>query len=112
MKFLTVNLKENNPTVEEALANFQISLEENKTYACGIKFIHGYGSHGRGGNILLALNKFLPVAKKKGLFKDYIKGIDWTINNQKTFNFITANPEASLDCDLNSGNVGITIIIL
>ena len=111
MEFITINLKENNPTVQEAIANLEIAIELYGEMLKGMKIIHGYGSHGKGGNILLELNKFLPLAKKQKKIKDYIKGIDWCFANEKTFKFITSCHEASLDCDLNSGNIGITVLI-
>lgn len=110
---LTVSIKENNPTVEEAMANFEIAVENAKKLAENVlKVVHGYGSHGVGGAILLELKKRLPQMKRKKIIKDYISGIDWCFANKTAFNYITNFPDCALDEDLNTGNIGITIIIL
>ena len=50
---LVFNIKENSHTVEEALANFEIELENAKLQNAKIlKVIHGYVSNGVGGAIL------------------------------------------------------------
>lgn len=111
--FYTFNLKDNNPTVELAIANLEIEIERGqKCGVIGIKFIHGYGSHGVGGNIRIAVKKYLELAKKQKKIKDTISGLEWNISNAKTFDLLKICPESSSDCDLNSGNLGITIVIL
>lgn len=111
--FLTFNIKENSPTTEEALANFELALENAKAQkAKVVKIIHGYGSSGRGGAILVELKKLLPRLIKQKKIKDYISGGVWNIANPKVFDLVTSVPACALDTDLNTQNIGITIIIL
>ena len=73
MEFKVVNLKEFNPSVEIALANLDIELElGKKSNLKAIKFIHGYGSHGTGGGICLAVRPHLINLAKNKKIKFYI----------------------------------------
>lgn len=111
--FLTFNIKENSPTTEEAVANFLIALEQAKAAGAKVvKIIHGYGSSGKGGVILLELKKLLPIFVRQKKIKDYISGAEWNIANPKVFNLITKCPPCALDEDLRKNNIGITIIVL
>lgn len=113
MEFYTFNLKENNPTVEIAIANLEIEIERGQKYGVkAIKFIHGYGSHGVGGTIRMAVKQYLKSALKTRKIKGVISGLEWTIACDKTFNLLEICPESAYDCDLNSGNLGITIVVL
>lgn len=111
--FLVVNIKENSPTVELAIANFLIALDDAKAQGAKvIKIIHGYGSSGVGGAILRQLKTLLPTMKRKKQITDYISGADWNIANKKVFELITKIPPCALDEDLGTMNIGMTIIIL
>ena len=51
MRYKTINLKENFPTVALALATLEIEIDVAKQEGItAVKVIHGYGSHGVGGD--------------------------------------------------------------
>lgn len=113
MEFTTINIKEYSPTVEEAIANLEIAIDNAKKMNTKVlKIIHGYGSHGVGGAIIMEIKKILPQLKRQHKIKDYINGANWTIANSKTFQVITEFPESATDEDLNTQNIGITIILI
>lgn len=108
-----VNIKENSPTVEEAMANFLIALESAKIQNIKVlKVIHGYGSHGVGGAILKNLKSLLLALKRKKQIKDYFSGATFNLANQKVFELITKVPDLALDEDLSTQNIGVTFIVL
>ena len=110
---LVVNIKENSPTVEEALANFEIELENAKLQNAKIlKVIHGYGSSGVGGAILRKLKQTLPHLKRTNQIKDYFSGATFNIANEKVCSLILKVPDLALDEDLSHQNIGVTFVVL
>lgn len=68
----TINLKENTPPLDVAIAQFEIELEKAKfAKERAVKVLHGYGSHGRGGAILLEIRKLLAKMKKEKAIEDF-----------------------------------------
>ena len=71
MKLITIDIKSNNQTVSEALAQFEMELQ---TYKFGgfkvMKVIHGYGSHGVGGAIKQAFLKKCTDLKNRKIIED------------------------------------------
>lgn len=113
MEFYVYNLKEFSPATEHAEALLVIEIENAKKAGVkGIKIIHGYGSHLRGGIICARMKTFIPQLKKQGKIKDFIRGVDWHLGNEKTFAFIKSCPTAACDNDLNSHNTGVTVLLL
>ena len=113
MVFKVVNLKENNPAVDLAIANLEIELEiAKKSNIKAIKFIHGYDSHGMGGAICLAIRKRIIELCRKKQLKFYITGNEWTIEDERTREIIYECPDSSLDEDLGHHNPGITIVCI
>ena len=113
MEYSVINLKEDLPTVELALANLEIHLElMKKAGGKVVKVIHGYGSHGVGGAICNAVRKYLFQEKRKRNIKDVILGDEWDISSSKTQSVLKMCPDASTDEDLNHRNTGITVIVL
>ena len=111
MKYL--NLKENSATVDYALAILEIEVESaKKSGEKVIKVLHGYGSHGRGGAISIAVRKQLRIWKKSGTIKDYFGGESWNMFNEKTLKILQMDKTIFNDEDLNNANPGITIIQL
>lgn len=109
----TVNLKTTRPDLQTALAIIQTEIQNAKAEDVSVlKVLHGYGSHGKGGIILIELRKYLLFLKKKGQIKDFFGGDDWNLFNQKTLQALKADKSIALDCDLNKSNPGITIIVL
>lgn len=108
----TINLKENNATVEQALANLEIEIEIAMQFKIpALKIIHGYGSHGTGGAIFLAVKKHINFLLAKKRISDIIAGNEWTIETEKARKLLYLSPEWATDEDLNHANPGITIIV-
>lgn len=108
-----INLKEFSPTVDYALAVVEIEIERSKLDGTRvIKVLHGYGSHGKGGAILLALRRQLQVFKKGGKIKDFFGGDRWNIFDGATIKALESDKTIYDDEDLNHSNPGITIIVI
>ena len=106
-----INLKENGATVDYALAVLEIEIESaKKSGEIAIKVLHGYGSHGKGGVILIALRKQLRAWQKSGFIKDYFSGDHWNMFDKKTLNILQNDKTIFNDEDLNKSNPGISII--
>ncbi|MDD2227678.1 MAG: hypothetical protein PHH71_03800 [Clostridia bacterium] len=113
MSLQILNLKEHMPTVDIALANLETEIEIAKKFNCrAIKIIHGYGSHGSGGAICIAVKRFLNRLKSQNKICEIIDGSQWTFQNDKVGKFIYSNPDWTMDEDFNRNNPGITVILL
>ena len=113
MDYAELNLKENSPSVSEALAILDINFEIYKNSGVKVvKIIHGYGSHGVGGAICLELRRYLRQLKNQNKIKDYLYGDEWDISNEKCFQILTSLSAHYWDKDLNHKNPGITIVVL
>lgn len=113
MDYKILNLKENSPSTDEALAIFEIELEKCKLENVKVlKVLHGYGSHGVGGNICKNLRALCFRLKKEKRIKDFLFGNDWDISNEKCFQILTKLNDCYSDQDLGHSNPGITIIVL
>ena len=113
MDYKQLNLKEDSPTVELALAMFEIELERCKLEGVKvIKVLHGYGSHGKGGDICRNLRTLCFKLKKEKKIKDFLLGNEWDLANQKCFDIVTNLKNYHDDNDLGSNNPGITFVVL
>ena len=120
MNYKTINIKEDHPTVELALANLEIEIEVARFEGCKVlKVIHGYGSHGVGGAICLELRRYLRQLKNQNKIKDYLYGDEWDISNEKCFQVKESIekikkvcPDLLGDVELFYINSGVTIILL
>lgn len=108
---LYLNLKEDYPNVEVALAVVEIEIENaKKSKEVALKVLHGYGSHGKGGVICRALRKKCAQWKRSGVIKDYILGSEYHFSNPKVAALLQSD-KSIYDDDLYSLNPGITVII-
>lgn len=107
------NIKSDLPIVEIALKRLSACLQEARFQNLKIiKIIHGYGSSGVGGEIKTALLQDLQNKMKTNKIKAYIPGesmrellgFDTYINQFRHL--------LNGDVDLETGNKGITYIIL
>ncbi len=113
MDYKVLNLKENSPTIEQALAIFEINVSAYKLEGVKVvKVIHGYGSHGVGGDICLQLRRLLRSMKKGKKIKDFLLGNEWDMSNEKCINILTELKDCYNDEDLGNSNPGITIVVL
>ncbi len=113
MEFKTINLKEFNPSVELAIANLEIELNILKNANVkAVKIIHGYGSHGMGGAICLAVRRYLINLTKNKKIKFYITGNEWTLEDSRAREILYSCKNSPQDEDLGHFNPGITIVCL
>lgn len=108
-----VNIKENNPNFEYAVFLLDVAIRE--AIACeekGIIIIHGYGSHGQGGDIKRSAIRHLARCKQNGIIKDFVRGEEWAENNPVVKNAIKFCPELVLQQNLYQLNSGVTVVLL
>lgn len=107
-----VNLKEV-ANVNASISILQMEVENSRREGVSVlKFIHGYGSGGRGGEILKELRKELLLLRKRGKIKDFFNGDKWNLFERVVVDALNRDKEIVGDNDLNTNNPGITIVIL
>lgn len=108
-----INLKENSPPLEVALAKIAIEIEQASFAGEKVlKILHGYGSHGTGGVISTESRKLLSKLKKENKIKDFFFGDKWNAFDKKAQALIMQTKTLADDDDLNKNNPGITIVVL
>lgn len=109
-----INIKEDLPTVDLAVARIEQEIEVNKLFGEQvIKIIHGYGSSGVGGHIKVKLSTLLPLWKKSKYIYDYIKGENFTQITISNRRYSKKLKEILMQDEyFNSINKGVTILIL
>lgn len=113
MKIKELNIKQDMPPADVAVANMEIEIEAlNKNEYGLVKIIHGYGSHGKGGDIKILARKRLSELKKSGKILDYIEGEKFGENAIQNFDILKNFPELILESDLKNYNSGITLVLL
>ena len=101
------------PLVREAMSRMQSELRRAGNEGVKImKFVHGYGSTGVGGEIRVAVQNGLMKRLSQGELKAVIFGEDWRISNEATWDLLKQRPELKQDSDLGRENRGITIVVL
>jgi hypothetical protein len=109
----TINLEEGKPPVREALARLERELTLARRQGCtALKFIHGYGSSGAGGDIRIAMQKRLRELYDDGQTRACIFGENWATSDTQTWALLNAHPAMKSDPDLGKRNLGITIVVL
>jgi hypothetical protein len=113
VKLRVVNLKEGMPLVRQAMSHLQGELRRaQRDGVTLLKFVHGYGSTGVGGEIRIAVQNGLLKRLSQGELKAVIFGEDWRISNEATWELLKQLPELKQDSDLGRENKGITIVVL
>jgi len=108
-----VNIKSDMPTVDDAIRRITYNIKNAGALGVSaIKFVHGYGSTGKGGGIRTESRKYLERQKTRGQIKDYIIGEDFSIFDENTRKAFLACDGLRRDSDLERHNNGITIVIL
>lgn len=110
-EFCEINIKSEGQTVSLALSEFLVELDRAKFMNLKvIKVVHGYGSHGKGGEIKTNLHKLLEDLKHRKKIKDYIKGEK--ITKKLMSGFFYDYPFLALDPDIKNYNSGITLVLV
>lgn len=108
-----VNIKSDMPTASDAVKRVTYNIRNGKSWGCAaIKFIHGYGSTGKGGKIRTEVREYLRRQKQQGLIKGFITGEDFSIFDPATLEAFSICGELRRDSDLDRHNNGITIVLL
>jgi hypothetical protein len=109
----TVNLKDGLPSVEEARTRLRAEIEVAQVRRLKLlKIIHGYGSHGIGGELRIALQSTLRSLAHQGVISDCIYGENWRKGDERSWELLKRMPELKDDPDLGRGNRGITLVLL
>lgn len=113
MKLVTIDIKSNQQTVKQAIAEFLVEVD-----ACRIggfkvmKVIHGYGSHGVGGAIKREFLRECQNLKNRGKIEDFVCCDNWTERNIVRKIAINYCPDLLADRELYLLNPGCSIVII
>jgi len=108
-----VNVKADLPTVDDAIRRITYNIKNAKAFGVtAIKFVHGYGSSGKGGAIREETRKYLARLKTRGQIKDYITGEDFSIFDEATRKAFLICDDLRRDSDIERHNNGITIVVI
>ena len=99
--------------MREAMSRMEAELRRARAEGVAIvKFVHGYGSTGKGGEIRLAVQNGLAKRQQHGELQTFICGEDWRISDEATWALLKKYPELKQDSDLGRENRGITLALL
>jgi len=108
-----VNIKADMPTVDDAIRRITYNIKNAGAFGVSaIKFVHGYGSSGKGGAIRTEARKYLDRQIARVQIKGYITGEEFSIFSEATRKAFLICDELRRDSDLERHNNGITIVIL
>lgn len=108
-----VNLEHDLPTVSQALLQLENAIHDGKRCRTVVlKLIHGYGSHGVGGDIRYAVLQSLVGFKKCDVIADFIPGDKVIEQFEKLCTVKKKCPEIKNDPDTAHPNAGVTFVIL
>ncbi len=109
----TINLEEGRPSAPSASSRLldELRRARQQCYAA-VKVIHGYGSHGVGGDLRIAIQGMLARMVQSGDIQAFVAGEDWRISDEVTWRLIQRHRELKRDPDLGKENKGISIVVL
>lgn len=108
-----INLEYGRPVVADALERLNEELifaKQNGTRI--IKFIHGYGSSGKGGRIKAAVAEELELRQNWGDIRAFVRGEDFSPFTESGRELLYIYPAGAKDSDYCRGNPGVSIVIL
>lgn len=112
-KYSTINLEIGMPTIEMARQKMRTSLADCRANGCLIiKYIHGYGSTGKGGVIRPAVRASLVKLVRSGEIQNVIYGELVESKKQNMNDLMTKIPKLKNDRDLKIPNEGVTYVVL
>ncbi len=108
-----INLKHDMPTAQEAIKRVTYNLRNGKSMGCtALKFIHGYGSTGKGGRLRTEVRRYLGTELNSGKIKLFIEGEKFSIFDENTRKAFMYCDDLRKDEDLERHNNGVTIVVL
>lgn len=109
----TINLEEGRPSAVSASSRLLDELRSARQQGYrAVKVIHGYGSHGVGGELRISIQATLARMTQSGDIQAFIAGEDWRISDEATWRLIQRHRDLKQDRDLGKGNRGISIVVL
>ena len=109
----TVNLEYDLPTVPQALARLEKAIHNGKRRQTTVlKLIHGYGSHGIGGEIRYAVLQNLIGFRKRDVIVDFIPGDEVVEQHENLRTLRKKFKEVKNDPDTTHPNPGVTFVML
>lgn len=107
------NVEADLPTLEDARKEVIEEIRRAKREQVRVlKIIHGYGSSGKGGKLLVGLRKSFALRKQERVIRDFIPGEEFSIFNPTVLDLLEAVPELRAAPDLNATNQGVTVLWL
>lgn len=108
-----VDLELTLPAVREVAPRITRELSQARAHRIRvIKFIHGYGSTGRGGKLRPAVRQALDRAAQAGQIVCYIPGETLSIFDADTQRALRLCDGLRCDPDLDRHNNGVTVVLL
>ncbi|MEM7391552.1 MAG: Smr/MutS family protein [Verrucomicrobiota bacterium] len=109
----TANLKEDHPTVEQALARLESVLATERQRGVRlVRIIHGWGSSGHPGKIKAAVLQQLHVYRHQNRIKDFVPGDDYSDHSRSGQILLAAHPKLRDSLRTDRNNPGITFVAL
>lgn len=108
-----INLELNMPAVREIPDRISREIHGARRHQIRVmKFIHGYGSTGKGGKLRLAVRRELVRAQDARQITCFIPGEQFSIFDADTLRALRVCDELRHDPDLEHHNNGVTLILL
>jgi len=99
--------------VQEALQRLEREIVQARQDGVALlKFIHGYGSTGAGGDIRIAVQARLREMADSGAIRGCVFGEEWAKSSEDVWRLLQERPELKSDADLGRRNLGITVVML
>lgn len=109
----TLHLKQDMPTVAEALRQLELSLtglRGSRTHV--VKVVHGYGSTGKGGALAPAVRRHLRTLQARGWIRGFVPGEDYSEFTEAGRGLLTRYPALKGTFRSDRENPGITMVEL
>lgn len=108
-----VNIKNDYPAADVAVFNLSVALSDAKKMGeKALIVIHGYGSHGQGGEIKKRAIEYLNNAVKNKLISFFVCGENWGEYTENKIRACEICPDLILHPQLTGLNSGVTVVIL
>lgn len=113
IRIATLNLKEDLPSVDEAMFKLErnlLSLKRQRVLV--VRIVHGWGSSGTGGRIKVACHGRLAVKQRQKSIRGYLPGDDYSDRTNAGRALLSAYPSLWDSLRTDTENPGITFVEL
>jgi len=109
----TLQLKQDMPTVAEAMRHLELSLTGLRgTRTRVVKVVHGYGSTGKGGVLAPAVRRRLRALQARGWIRGFVPGEDYSEYTDGGRGLLARHPSLKGTFRSDRENPGITMVEL